>query len=120
MNTTRVLSETDNSKIKIDKFEVTIKVPLTFTLLKFFIKSDELYFDCHNYVGQVEFKHANAKLDVKGLGGKIIQKLSNSVSPSSCPTHKIAQTIPYLLKIGQTLCEIWRSYHYFPGDQEAW
>jgi len=47
MNTTRVLSERDNSKIKIDKFEV-------------------------------EFKHANAKLDVKGLGGKIIQKLSNS------------------------------------------
>ena len=42
MNTTRVLSERDNSKIKIDKFEVTIKVPLTFTLLKFFIKSDEL------------------------------------------------------------------------------
>ena len=29
---------------------------------------------------QVEFKHTNAKLDVKGLGGKIIQKLSNSVS----------------------------------------
>ena len=29
---------------------------------------------------QVEFKHADAKLDVKGLGGKIIQKLSNSVN----------------------------------------
>merc|ERR1712037_30561 len=27
---------------------------------------------------EVEFKHADAKLDVKGLGGKIIQKLSNS------------------------------------------
>jgi len=47
MNTTPVLSERENSKIKIDKFEV-------------------------------EFKHADAKLDVKGLGGKIIQKLSNS------------------------------------------
>jgi len=47
MNTTPVLSERENSKIKIDKFEV-------------------------------EFKHADARLDVKGLGGKIIQKLSNS------------------------------------------
>merc|ERR1719234_1657497 len=29
-------------------------------------------------LGQVEFKHADAKLDVKGLGGKILQKVSNS------------------------------------------
>ena len=37
---------------------------------------------------QVEFKHADAKLDVKGLGGKIVQKLSNSVSQSFCQKEK--------------------------------
>ena len=42
MNTTRVLSERDNSKIKIDKFEVTIKVPPDVHTPKIFIKSDEL------------------------------------------------------------------------------
>merc|ERR1719173_161176 len=49
MNTTRVLSERDNSKIKIDKFEV-------------------------------EFKHANAKLDVKRLGDDVLKMQRETIA----------------------------------------
>ena len=67
MNTTPVLSERENSKIKIDKFEVCMMTVMVTMMTMIMLR-------------QVEFKHADAKLDVKGLGGKIIQKLSNSVN----------------------------------------
>ena len=75
MNTTRsVPSERSNSNINIDKFEVM--TPMTIPMMSMMIPMMTMMI----MLRQVEFKHTNAKLDVKGLGGKIIQKLSNSVS----------------------------------------
>ena len=76
MNTTPVLSERDNSKIKIDKFEVTMLMMMMIITMNTVMVTMMMMI----MLRQVEFKHADAKLDVKGLGGKIIQKLSNSVN----------------------------------------